>query len=104
MQSFGLLPPEDSINLSLGQELCAVEGLSLILNKLPAIYTVRSSCCRPGCRISGRQFRFMSPAIVLFTELFCQMLSCHPYSYWLRSNLKHVGIGLPGCSGVEESG
>ncbi|KAL7862647.1 hypothetical protein SRHO_G00116310 [Serrasalmus rhombeus] len=91
MQSFGLLPPEDGINLSLGQELCAVEGL-------------RSSCCRPGCRISGRQFRFMSPAIVLFTELFCQMLSCHPYSYWLRSNLKHVGIGLPGCSGAEESG
>lgn len=58
----------------------------------------------PSCWSLGHQFRSLSPGVVLLSELFCQILSWHLCSYWLQSNLKHVGISLPEVQQIEREG
>lgn len=59
------------------------------------VSVVGSSSYKPSCWSLGHQFRSLSPGVALLSELFCQILSWHLCSYWLQSNLKHVGISLP---------
>ncbi|GAA6095413.1 uncharacterized [Tachysurus ichikawai] len=56
----------------------------------------RRSSSKPSRRSLGRQFRFLSPEIVLFAELLCQLLSRRTCYDRFRANLKRVGVGLPG--------